>query len=143
MTTNLTSKLYLLTGAVYILFFLTACSDSKLNRYEKLVESVDSVDIYFKDKDFKSSLKPAQVEIFKDILIRNIETKTQSKFRSDINIELFSQHKKVGSILIIDSSTDPSANFVSDDLNFGFGLTYGIGTYLIGERENTTRQHLP
>lgn len=131
LTTNLTSKLCIVTNAVYMLFFLTACTDSKLERYEKLVATVDSVEIYFNENDLKSTLKPEQVEVFKDILTNNIETKTQSKFHSDVNIKLFSQQGKVGSILITENATNPSANFVSDDLGFGFGLTYGIDRYLL------------
>ena len=116
---------------IFILFLaLTACSDSTINKYNSIVDRVTSIEINFVKSNRTIELDKNQVEIFKDILKRNIEPKLQPEFIADIQIDLFENESLIGSLIITNSETKPFVNFDSGDLNFGFQLTYGIGQYL-------------
>ena len=88
------------------------------------------IEITFKDSERKVELDKRQVEIFKDIMRRNIEPEIQRKFIADIQIDLYENENRIGFLMITDNESKPFVNFGSDDLNFGFRLTYGIGQYL-------------
>lgn len=120
--------------AVYSLFImlltLTACSQPKIDKYNSIIDRVTKIEITFKDSERKVELDKKQVEIFKDILKRNIEPEIQRKFIADIQIDLYENENRIGFLMITDNESKPFVNFGSDDLNFGFVLTYGIGQYL-------------
>lgn len=113
---------------VYLSF--TACSQSKIDKYNSIIDRVTRIEIIFKDSERKVELDKKQVEIFKDILKRNIESEIQRKFIANIQIDLYENESRIGFLMITDNENNPFVNFGSDKLNFGFHLTYGIGMYL-------------
>ncbi len=128
-----TFKMKILTAvSVCILFLLTACSYTKLKHYEKLVSSANSVDVHF--DDMRTTLSETQVEIIKEILVVHIEPKLPRKFRPTARIELFEEGAKIGEILAYEQPDNLFVNFVSEDLSFGFQMTYSISRYLAESR---------
>ncbi|HCQ29366.1 MAG TPA: hypothetical protein DIU39_03705 [Flavobacteriales bacterium] len=120
--------------AVHLIFIsfltLTACYQSKIDKYNSIIDRVTRVEINFKNTGKKIELDKNQVEIFKDILKRNIEPEIQRKFIADIQIDLYANENRIGFLTVTDKVTNPFVNFDSDDLNFGFQMTYEIGQYL-------------
>lgn len=109
---------------------LTACAQVKVTRYNSIVDQVTRVEIDFKNLDKRIKLDKIQVENFKAILKRNIEPEAQQKFVTDIQVDLYDNESRIGLLMITENQTKAFVNFGSDDLNFGFQLTYGIGQYL-------------
>lgn len=109
---------------------LTACAQVKVTRYNSIVDQVTRVEIDFKNLDKRIKLDKIQVENFKAILKRNIEPEAQQKFVTDIQVDLYDNESRIGFLMITENQTKAFVNFGSDDLNFGFQLTYGIGQYL-------------
>ena len=109
---------------------MTACYQSKIDKYISIIDRVTRVEINFKNTGKKIELDKNQVEIFKDILKRNIEPEIQRKFIADIQIDLYANENRIGFLTVTDKVTNPFVNFDSDDLNFGFQMTYEIGQYL-------------
>lgn len=117
--------------SLFIVFLiLTACSQPKIDKYNSIIDRTTRIEITFKDSERKVELDKKQVEIFKDILKRNIEPEIQRKFIADTQIDLYKNDSRIGFLMITDNTTKPFVSFGSDDLNFGFQLTYGIGQYL-------------
>jgi hypothetical protein len=113
-----------------ISLIITTCTPSNVNKYNSRIDRVSRIEIDFKNSDKKIELDKKQVEILKDILKRNIVPEYQRKFVTDIQIDLYDNENRIGFLMITDNSTKPFVNFGSNDLNFGFQLTYGIGQYL-------------
>jgi len=113
-----------------VLLSLTACSQPKIDKYNSIIDRTTRIEITFKDSARKVEFDKKQVEIFKDILKRNIEPEIQRKFIADAQIDLYEKDGRIGFLMITDNETKPFVNFGSDNLNFGFHLTYGIGMYL-------------
>ena len=120
--------------AINLLFIitltLTACSQSKIDKYNSIVDRTTRIEINFKNPDSIIELDNNQVEVFKDILKRNIEPAIQRKFVADLQIDLYDNDRRLGFLMITDNDPKPFVNFGSDSLNFGFQLTYGIGMYI-------------
>ena len=117
--------------SIFIAFLtLTACSQTKIDNYNSIIDQATRIEIKFKDSEKEIELDKNQVEIFKDILKRNIEPEIQRKFIADIQIDLYENESRIGFLMITHNESKPFVNFGSDDLNFGFELTYGIGQYL-------------
>ena len=117
--------------SIFIAFLtLTAYSQTKIDKYNSIIDQATRIEIKFKDSEKEIELDKNQVEIFKDILKRNIEPEIQRKFIADIQIDLYENESRIGFLMITYNESKPFVNFGSDDLNFGFELTYGIGQYL-------------
>ena len=97
--------------------------------YNQIVDSADKIEISkLVDNDWKLESEVAgkeELQFLKDVLKRNINPETQRKFKADKKFEIVKDDKVVGQLLIL----HPFVNFTSDNLGFGFRLTYGIGMY--------------
>ena len=113
-----------------LLLTLIGCSEIKIRQYNSIVDHADRIEIQFKNSDQKVVLDSDQIESFKSILKRNIEPELSAKFTADIRIDLYDGEDRIGFFLVSENATKPFVNFDSDDLNFSFRLTYGIGRYL-------------
>lgn len=109
---------------------MISCSDSRISSYEKIINQTDKIQIHFKSSNKSVELNETQVENFKKILKQNVEPTNQKKIIADIQVDFYSDDKRIGFIMITDNSKNPFANFGSDKLSFGFKLTYGIGMFL-------------
>ena len=110
--------------------FLSSCTDRRTSDYETIINKVDNIKIEFKSLNKTVELNKEYVPMFKEILTRNIEPTVQQKFISDTQVDFYSHGQKVGFLMINNNPEMSFVNFGSDKLNFGFGLTYGIGMYL-------------
>ncbi len=117
-------------SVLIVFLILTACSKSKIDKYNSIIEQTTRIEITFKDSERKINLDKKQVETLKEILKRNIEPKIQRKFIAQTQIDLFENNSHIGFLMISDKENIQFINFSSDNLNFGFQLTYGIGMYL-------------
>ncbi len=116
---------------LFIVFLsLTACSQPKIDKYNSIIDRTTRIEITFKDSARKIELDKKQVEMFKDILKRNIEPEIQRKFIADAQVNLYENDGRIGFLMLTDNETKPFVNFGSENLNFGFPMTYGIGMYL-------------
>jgi hypothetical protein len=115
---------------ILTLLFLFSCTDSRTSDYETIINQVDNIKIEFKSLNKTVELNKEYIPMFKEILIRDIKPTVQQKFKSDTQVDLYSDGQKVGFLMINNNPDKPFVNFGSDKLNFGFGLTYGIGMYL-------------
>ena len=105
-------------------------SNKTISRYEKIVDQTDRITIEFKSIDKTVELDKIQVENLKGILISNIGSTSIRKFVADVQINLYSQGNRIGFLMVTENPDKPFVNFGSENLNFGFKLTYGIGRYL-------------
>ena len=108
----------------------SSCTDDKISEYEKCISQANRIVIEYKLLDKSIKLEKEQIENFKKILVQNINPTTQRKFRADIQIDLYSDDKKLGRLMIADTAQTPFVNFSSDKSTIGFQLTYGIGMFL-------------
>ena len=113
-----------------IILTLSCCArDNRLEVYNQIVDSADKIKISkLVDNDWKLESEVAgkeKLQFLKDVLKRNINPETQRKFKADKKFEIVKDDKVVGQLLIL----HPFVNFTSDNLGFGFRLTYGIGMY--------------
>jgi hypothetical protein len=118
-----------------IIVLLNSCSwDERIEKYEQIINDSDKFKIYVRtDNDFKLIKKIIDKDdlvTLKTILKSDINLEIQEKFTADKRIEILQGDKVVGQLMINDSKERPFVNFVSDDLGFGFRLTYRIGMYL-------------
>jgi len=113
-----------------ILLMLTACSQSKIEEYNAIIDKSTRIEIVYKDLNKRVELDNQQVEVFKDILKRNIEPTIQKKYKAEIQIDLYHKEDRIGFLIVTNKSSNPFVNFGSENLNFGYQLTYGIGQYL-------------
>ncbi len=112
------------------LLTITSCSQSKIDQYNEIIDRTSRIEINYKNLNKKLELDTKQVENFKRILKRNIDPTIQEKFIADIQIDLYDKEGRIGHLMITEFNSKPFVNFGSDDLNFGYPLTYGIGQYL-------------
>ena len=92
-------------------------------KYKSIVRQADRFEVYYKSTDKTIAVEERMTANFKDILTRNVTPETQRKFVNDVKIEIYKENK-LTAFLMINSGF---VNFDSDNLNFGFRLTYGIG----------------
>jgi hypothetical protein len=109
---------------------LTACNE-KLDQYQEIIDRIDRIDIHYKDINKDTSLSSQQMSTFKKMLVRNIKPNLQTKFNSDIIVHLYLEDKRIAFLQVHISERNPFVNFNSDELNFGFPLTYGLGMFLV------------
>jgi hypothetical protein len=105
----------------------------QLNQYYNIVDRVDKVIITYKKTDLKKVLTKVETETFKNYLKRNIKPELQREFTNDVLVELYVDTTRVAFLRIYLGIKSPGfVNFDSDNLNFGFPLTYGIGMFISG-----------
>lgn len=109
---------------------LTSCGPSKTDRYTSIINQTTRIKIEYLKFDEVIELDKSQTEVFKAILKRNVEPENQRKFQADIRVELYDNNEQIGVLTITDNGSTAFVNFDSEDLHFGFLLTYGIGQYL-------------
>ncbi|MGK7391078.1 MAG: hypothetical protein ACNS60_12035 [Candidatus Cyclobacteriaceae bacterium M2_1C_046] len=115
---------YILLGLVLI-----SCSNNdKLEQYRKIVNSAEVIEIIYNSSERTIQISDEQIGNFKNILLRNIKPEYQSKFMADVIINFYNNSEQIGFLTI--SRENSTVNYNSDDTNFGFDLTYGIGMYL-------------
>lgn len=125
----------LLQALVPLLLILYSCNeDKRLADYSTIVDGADKIVFYTRMGDTFSRTRevvsPDQLADLKAILKRNIKPETQRKFIANHKIEMLSYGKVTGVLLISGIKENPFVNFKSDNLGFGFRLTYGIGMSL-------------
>lgn len=69
------------------------------------------------------------LQTIKELLTRKIEITDINHFVGGTRIQLFMDGSTTGTIQI--AATEPVLNFSSDELEFGSGLTYGLGQYTL------------
>jgi hypothetical protein len=115
---------------ILILLSLFSCIDRRISEYQTILSQVDNIQIEYKPLNKTAELNSGNVKMLKEILTRNIRPTIQRKFKSDTQVNLYSNGEKIGFLMINNDPDLPFVNFCSDKLNFGFQLTYGIGMYL-------------
>jgi hypothetical protein len=118
---------------IWVLFSLvvfSSCMDERKVHYYSTVDKVNRVTVEYINQDTIIELEKAQIDNFKEILKRNVQPEHQRKFQADIQVNLYDGKDKVGALLIYNDPDKPFVNFTSEELGFGFQLTYGIGQYL-------------
>jgi len=75
---------------------------------------------------------------FEELITTGIKPDIQKKFISNTRIDLFRDSQRIGYIMIQNGKT-PAANFNSQNLNFGFRLTYRLGMW-ISEMSDSERR---
>jgi hypothetical protein len=112
-----------------ILLIVGGCSkESKLESYYQIIDSADRIRILKQvDSDWRLQREVMGEELIslKEILKSNIKPTDQYPLKADIKFEIISSDKLIGQLLI----GQPSINFISDEVNFGFRSTYRIGMY--------------
>ena len=122
----------LLIGLLILSIFDSCSSDKRLDIYNQIINKADKIKIYCQfNNDFKLTKEINDVkglEILKEILKRDIKPETPRKIIVDKKFEIIKDNKVVGQLMINDSKNG-FVNFMTNDLVFGFRLTYGIGMY--------------
>jgi hypothetical protein len=115
-----------------LIFILTINSCSKINSletYNKIIDSADKIrQLEQVDNEWRVTREVAakeDLQTLKDVLKRNIKLESKKELTPDNKFEIIKGDKVLGRVLIL----HPFANFISDELEFGFRLTYGIGMY--------------
>ncbi len=116
------------------IFTLTSCH-GKLDQYQEIIDSIDRIDIHYRKIAKDMTLSSQQMSTFKQMLAGSIKPDLQKKFQSDAIVYLYVDDKRTAFLQVNLSAKDSFVNFHSDDLHFGFPLTYGLGMFL-GELEN-------
>jgi hypothetical protein len=113
---------------IFLITVVIACND-KIRRYKILIGEVDNAKVEYLKDGKVIELSSKETEGLKKVLLRNIKPELQRKFLSNFKIDIFNNGKRIGYFMI---STGEKAfvNFNSDNLHFGFRLTYGIGMFL-------------
>jgi len=91
---------------------------------------VDRIDIHYKNTGRDIRLSTKDVVAFKKVLLRSIKPEMQKEFISDVTVDFYAHDKRIAYFQIYQAPTNPFVNFNSENLNFGFQLTYGIGMFL-------------
>jgi hypothetical protein len=125
---------YLIKRIICVITFISLIGcDRQLHIYYNIVDKVDRVVITYKKTGLKKILTNIEIETFKNHLKRNIQPELQRVFINDVLVELYSDSKRIAFLLIYQGVKDIGfVNFNSDNLNFGFRLTYGIGMFIGG-----------
>lgn len=121
-----------------LLAILVAIScDNRLNDYDKLVNEADSIifsyNIEGKYREAQILTESSELEGIKELLTRKMAVSDVNHFIGSTRIQLFNSGTTTGTIQI--SETEVEVNFSSQELEFGSGLTYGLGQY-VGELRN-------
>jgi len=111
------------------LFTLTACNRI-YDQYKTIINDVDRIDIHYKNTGRDIRLSTKDVVAFKKVLLRSIKPEMQKEFISDVTVDFYAHDKRIAYFQIYQAPTNPFVNFNSENLNFGFQLTYGIGMFL-------------
>ena len=126
---------------IHLLLILTTLAliscDNRRNDYGELVSEADSIvfsyNIEGRYREAQFLTDSSNLQFIKKLLTRNIEISDLNHFVGGSRIQLFNDGKNSGTIEI--SETVAKVNFSSAELEFGYGLTYGLGQF-IGESRN-------
>lgn len=110
-------------------FSFLGCQDATLQQYKNIVNQADRFEVYFIGINKTIPIPASEIESFKDVITTNIKPEMQRTFIGDTRVDFFRGNQRIG-YLIIQIGKGPVANFNSDSLNFGFGLTYRMGMWL-------------
>jgi len=95
-----------------------------------MVSEADSITILYKSINQTIPIPPGDLPAFKDVLLRDIHPESPRRVALDIRIDLYKATEVVGFLMISNKGEDKFVNFGSENSNFGFRLTYGIGMNL-------------
>lgn len=103
--------------------------DTTVQQYRSIVNQADRFEVYFIDINKTIRIPADETKSFKDVITTDIKPEMQRVFIGNIRIDFFRGNQRIG-YLMLENSKGADANFNSDSLNFGFGLTYRIGMWL-------------
>ena len=125
---NLKTTLHIILSLLALTFL--GCQDKEVQQYTSIVNQADRFEVHFIDKDRAITIPVGEIESFKDVVTKDVEPEMQRVFISDTRIDFFRGNQRIG-YLIVQNGKTPVANFNSDSLNFGFGLTYRMGMWIV------------
>ncbi len=121
---------------VMLIFLIQSCNVKAKWECERILNHTNQIEIVFKDANQSVKLNEKEIEVFKEILRRDIKTNSQKEFTPDIELRLMNDDEKIGEILVKENRDQPHVNFCSTELNFGFQLNYQIGRFLAEMRSS-------
>jgi hypothetical protein len=116
--------LIILTGVILI-----ACN-TQVNQYKQIIDQVNGVEIHYLNSGKVIEVPVQQVQYFKEVVLRNIKPEAQRDVHEDTRVNFLKNKDTIAHFVIYQGTNEPFVNFYSDNLNFGFRLTYGIGMFL-------------
>ncbi len=112
---------------IMILIALISCKNQNFQKYKSIVQKADKFEIYYKSVNKTVRIPEQDIDKFKDILTRNVKPELQRKFINKVRVDFYKNGNRIAFLMINNGNPSPFVNFNSDNLNFGFRLTYGIG----------------
>lgn len=109
---------------------LLSCKDQRLYQYEKMVDDAGKFEISYPNIPKIINIPKYRIESFKDVLKRNVKPELPRNIVEDVRVNIYKNNNRIGFLRITNGKTNPFVNFNSNNLNFGFRLTYGLGMFI-------------
>lgn len=109
---------------------LFSCKNANLKVYKQIAQKADKFEIFYRIANTTVIIPDQEVAAFRNVLARNVEPEFQRKIVGDTRINFYKSGERIAYPLIHDDDENAFVNFSSNNVNFGFRLTYELGQTL-------------